>query len=113
MPYLPEPDNSKARWHHVLVGVLLLFIAFFGYSNAHVARCMMAGRWHPVAINVAVHDALVASGVFAVLYFAIALVLAGAWWRSKPWVWLLCGLAFLCLLLAEQAVWYFITDHGP
>ena len=113
MPYSPETDNNPMSLRQVLVAALLLCIAFFGYSNADVARCMMAGRWHPVAINVAAHDALVASGVFAILYIADALLLVWAWWRSKPLVWLLCGLAFLCLLLAEQVVWYFITDHVP
>lgn len=113
MPYPPETDNSPSGGCHVAVAVLLLCIAFLGYSNADAARCMMAGRWHPVAINVSAHDALVASGAFAVLYFAIAVLLVWAWWRSRPIVLLICGLMFFCLMLAEQAVWYFITDHGP
>lgn len=108
-----EEPARPSRWHHVALAALLLSIAFFGYSNADVARCMMAGIWHPVAINMSQHDALIASGVFAISYIAFAVLLVWAWWRSKPWVWLLCGIAFLLLLLAEQIVWYLITDHGP
>lgn len=110
-----ELPQGPRRWHHVALAALLLLIALFGYSNANIARCMMAGIWHPLAINMSRHDALIASGVFALLYLIIVVALLWAWWRGKPMAWLVCGGIYLFLLLqiAEQAVWYFITDHGP